>query len=569
MFCPACAARIPDVATRCPACGGMVTAAAPSRPAGSRRPRVATAILVAVPIAAALLVAATAMLSERHDVDAARVRAEAALSAGDYRAAEQWLGRVPGDAAARTRAAILLRLGPAERLLAAGDEAVADGDAATAAARFSGANRLLPNIGGAGTRAVAARARAIAQVRGETAEAVASGRWRAAEQAALAAASLDPSDAGLVRSWRDIRRDHAQVLLRNGDGVALVDPSDGTSLPLPTGVAAARPAWSPDRERVAFLTDDETAYPAASLWVTNLDGTPPRRLVGRVHPNAITVWSPDGRSIAYTGVADRDSADGIDSLAVHVVDANTGVDRNVTARTGRNAVTPTWSPDGRRLAFVARPDDGASGSARSADVMTVDLATLDVRNLTRGRFPGVVRVLWSPAGDQLLAYGPASTAQAATGRQPLALATIDARTGEIRSVRDAVYGTSTVWSPAWSPDGRRFAFVDRATDVVVVGPEGEQRLDSDQALLGTVSWSPDGGEFLVPSADPARPSVVVGVAGPVLRGRPLRLAFTPGAPQGAPQWGPTTQPTDPAPPGRFGTSLDRDAITDASATLPD
>ena len=124
-------------------------------------------------------------------------------------------------------------------------------------------------------------------------------------------------------------------------------------------------------------------------------------------------------------------------------------------------------------------------------------------------------------------------------------------------------------SPRWSPDGRRIAFVDRATDVVVVGPEGERRLETDRDLVGTVSWSPGGKEILVASGDPGRPFVVIDTGAPVLRGRPLPLAYPPGSPPGVPQWGPATPPLDPAPPGRYGTALDRGAVTDASATLPD
>ena len=568
MFCAACASQVTDASVACPMCGQTRSAPKHRSQASAGRQRAATALLAALPIMAMLLTAAVLAVAERHDLEVAAARAKSAMATGDYRSAGKWLARLPGEEAARTRTAILLRLPPAERSLHSAEEASAVGNMAVAADRLAEGNRLLPNLGGSANRAATARAAAIRQARSDLVQASAAWQWRAAEQVALMALRLDPTDPTCAQAWTDIRAAHSPILVRGENGIVLVDPTTGATRLVPTGMAVARPAWSPDRSQVSFLGDKTPAW-SDGLWVVDPDGGPPRKIADGVHMSAIAVWSPDGRSIAYTGIADDGSAEGRESLAVHVVDVATGIDRNLTAHTGRDAVTPSWAPDGRRLAFVARPDGGASDASRPADVMTVDLATLEVRNLTRGSFPGVVRVLWSPAGDRLLAFGRSGSPNAATGRASLSLATIDAQSGEVRFVRHAIHGTGLLWSPAWSPDGRRIAFVDRATDVVVVGPEGERRLETDRDLVGTVSWSPGGKEILVASGDPGRPFVVVDTGAPVLRGRPLPLAYLPGSPPGVPQWGPATPPLDPAPPGRYGTALDRGAVTDASATLPD
>lgn len=568
MFCPACASQVTDASVTCPMCGQALSVPQRSaRPAAGRR-RAATALLAALPIVAMLLTAAVLTLAERHDLEIAAARAQSAMAAGDYRSAVKWLARLPGDEAARTRAAILLRLAPAERSLRSAEEAAALGSMAVAADRFAEANRLLPNLEGSANRAAKARAAAIGRARSDLADATAAGQWAAAERIALAALRLDPTDPTFTRALQDIRAAHSPILVRNVHGIALVDPTTGATRLVPTGMAVTRPTWNPDRTQVSFLGDMTPAW-SDSLWVVDPAGGPPRKIVDGVHMSAIAVWSPDGQSIAYTGTSGDGSADGRESLSIHVVDVATGVDRNLTAHIGRDAVAPSWAPDGRRLAFVARPDGGASDATRPADVMTVDLVTLEMRNLTRGGFPGVVRVLWSPAGDRLLAVGRSRSPNAATGRSPFSLATIDANSGEVRFVRRAIQGTSLLWSPAWSPDGRRFAYVDGATDVIVVEPSGERRLDTGQVLVGTVSWSPGGREILVPSGGSGRPFVVVDTGAPVLRGRPLSLTYTPDTPFGVPQWGSATQPLDPAPPGRYGTALDHDAATDASATFPD
>ena len=73
--------------------------------------------------------------------------------------------------------------------------------------------------------------------------------------------------------------------------------------------------------------------------------------------------SPDGRLIAYAfGRANKPDADTPHPSAIHILDTNDGQSRQLAAASAGNNRAPRWSPDGRRLAFLAkRAGDGATG----------------------------------------------------------------------------------------------------------------------------------------------------------------------------------------------------------------
>ena len=118
--------------------------------------------------------------------------------------------------------------------------------------------------------------------------------------------------------------------------------------------AAARPfgcfipetvAWSPDGKRLAYACGeyeiDGTGNSNPSVWLVNADGSSPRRLrtgtVGAAWPS----WSPDGRRIAFsTSDAPEQGS------RIYVIDVD-GTHRHLVA----NGVGPVWSPRGDVIAY--------------------------------------------------------------------------------------------------------------------------------------------------------------------------------------------------------------------------
>ncbi len=105
------------------------------------------------------------------------------------------------------------------------------------------------------------------------------------------------------------------------------------------------PAWSPDGGRIAFM---RFGAGAGSIVVQVL-ATGQRVTVAGTGTalNITPTFSPDGRLVAYA----RSTEDGTDVYTADVVQ-NCCVQRLTVGRYADN-LSPTFAPDGRRLAFVS------------------------------------------------------------------------------------------------------------------------------------------------------------------------------------------------------------------------
>jgi dipeptidyl aminopeptidase/acylaminoacyl peptidase len=113
------------------------------------------------------------------------------------------------------------------------------------------------------------------------------------------------------------------------------------------------PQISPDGRFVAWTAapfGKEDEHPETGIWVAAVDAsTPPRRWThggDDVSPR----WSPDGRRLAFLSDRRERSTHGL-----YVLDAAGGEARGVVVRS-RSIAAFAWSPDGARIAFLA-PDE--------------------------------------------------------------------------------------------------------------------------------------------------------------------------------------------------------------------
>jgi TolB protein len=147
------------------------------------------------------------------------------------------------------------------------------------------------------------------------------------------------------------------------------------------------PAWSPDGDKIAFSTtrhdrlgtEDGGAY-TSEIYVMDADGSNETRVTHdrRVHDVSPT-WSPDGRLIAYLHYFDDDVAERDGEIQVVRPD---GSRRRPLTRNLRYETPPSWSPDGMRLIYlgVARTKDDVS--YRDPEVFSVELTSRHERRLT-------------------------------------------------------------------------------------------------------------------------------------------------------------------------------------------
>jgi Tol biopolymer transport system component len=170
-------------------------------------------------------------------------------------------------------------------------------------------------------------------------------------------------------------------------------------------------------------------------------------------------WSPDGSRIAYH----RHVGGGPEGYEVFTVPASGGAEMQLTQNEAAD-YQPTWSPDGARLAFVSERDG-------NPEIYTMDAATGG----------NLQRITNDPAADVSPDWGspPASSERS--------IWVMDADGSDVRAVASAEDGGD----PAWSPDGQWLAYTTKG-ELIKIRPNGEdsQRIWATDAA--EPSWSPDG-----------------------------------------------------------------------------
>jgi Tol biopolymer transport system component len=242
-----------------------------------------------------------------------------------------------------------------------------------------------------------------------------------------------------------------------------------------------RPAQAPDQALIAFQGTrwaSNLTSATSAIYVVRADGSGQRRLTGQGdHEDSAPTWSPDGRRIAFgrrTGVGWR--------LQVMAAD---GSGRRVITRRQALADAPAWSPDGRSIAFERLPARLPATGSTSQQVFVVGSAGGSLRALTRDdRFRGGAgQPAWRPDGRRIAFWGRTSLA----GKAPPDVWVVRPDgSGARRLIGDAT-------DPAWSPDGARLAF-SRDGDIFTATATGAdvRRLTRTRAGDTDPSWAADG-----------------------------------------------------------------------------
>jgi Tol biopolymer transport system component len=253
---------------------------------------------------------------------------------------------------------------------------------------------------------------------------------------------------------------------------------------------AVDPAWAPDGNRLAFTN---TVVVSGGVYVVSASGGTPIRVTNQSTDGG-PAWSPDAQTIAFVRNQNR-----FDRIFVVNVD---GSGLRVLTDANVHAQDPEWSPDGSRLVF----SDGF-------DIYVVNANGTGLRRLTGRDTPGELRggrwPAWSPDGSTIVMARVDS----------IGLIQADG-TGN----RQLVGGFREVWEIAWSPDGRRIAFVNDPAgtfqeELYVMNADGSgvTRLNVDTET--TLDWGRQG------AAPPPVAGVSVNVA-PVSGAVRVRLRGT-------------------------------------------
>ncbi len=151
------------------------------------------------------------------------------------------------------------------------------------------------------------------------------------------------------------------------------------------------PRVSPDGQYIAFISDRDGDD---NLWVTNRDGSKPRKLSGEKHTRLVSpAWSPDSQYVVMT-TGGRET-----KIKMYHIDGGSGV--TLTTDDGKKplaGVGAVFSPDGRYIYFT-QPTGGRGFPA--GHIARFDRRTGEVDSITQGEGGGV-RPAISPDGRTLV-----------------------------------------------------------------------------------------------------------------------------------------------------------------------
>jgi TolB protein len=180
----------------------------------------------------------------------------------------------------------------------------------------------------------------------------------------------------------------SDVFVMAADGSKSRRLTRGQSSSLMDNSWAFRPTWSPDGERIAFVSDANSRFP--QLWLMGPDGGGRRQLAlpefyEESWVDSLT-WDPSGGRVAVTGAPNMR-----DPSHIYLVDVAKSTAEKLTKHPN-GAFDPTWSPNGEALAYIGRP-----GSQGELWVRTIE----GEKEAHHDRLSFVRSPVWAPDGKSI------------------------------------------------------------------------------------------------------------------------------------------------------------------------
>ena len=222
--------------------------------------------------------------------------------------------------------------------------------------------------------------------------------------------------------------------------------------------------------RIAYVVSEGSVEkPRISLRVADSDGHNSQVIVSSTEPIMSPAWSPDGRKLAYVSFEKG-------RPAIWIQEVFTGKREKVTSFKGINGA-PAWSPDGRFLAMTLSKDG-------DPDIYVMDLSRRKLRRLVR-HWAIETEPAWSPDGQKILFTSD-------RGGSPQ-IYQVPVTGGPVKRL---TFENSYNARASYSPDGKRITFITRVGRHYRIGvmelDSGSMTVLTDGTLDESPSFAPNG-----------------------------------------------------------------------------
>ena len=222
------------------------------------------------------------------------------------------------------------------------------------------------------------------------------------------------------------------------------------------------PSWSPDGTRIVFMSDRDGHVPKGGvlpnfeIYVMDADGGNQQNLTNDPSHDISPAWSPDGKRIAFTSYRDGhdDAIHGRPTAEIYVMDDDGGNQQGLTNDLNDDR-HPSWSPDGKRIAFSSERDGHfiadfiGEFEITSSEIYLMDADGGNQQRLTENRkndwFPS-----WSPDGKRI-----AFSSDRKGNFVNFEIYVMDADGGNLQRLTENRVDDE---DPSWLTDGKRIAF---------------------------------------------------------------------------------------------------------------
>lgn len=217
------------------------------------------------------------------------------------------------------------------------------------------------------------------------------------------------------------------VMNADGSGVRRVTESDGID---------TSPTWSKDGKRIAFVSMRND--PFGDIYTMNDEGGDVSRVTDAAGADADPSWSADGKQIAFVSARDGASDQTTDLYVVTLEGLQ--VTRLTNEALDVDVREPSWAPGGKQIAYSTAYDSG-DDNILTSDVFVINIDSRQITRLTDGPGTAVQDLApsWSPDGKQI-AY-----VSIRNGNADIFIMNADGN-----SVSRLTTFTSTDVSPAWN-----------------------------------------------------------------------------------------------------------------------